>query len=101
MALRGRRRDHRLDAWLRRLRLPLDRLLLLRRARLRQELHEYVVERRWRSAIGMWPVSLITTLRVPDQALELVGVAHRMIASFSPQTIRVGTFTSGKRSRKS
>ena len=55
-----------------------------------------------RSAIAMWPVSVITTLRLSgirrsNSCASLTG----MIESFSPQTISVGTPISGRRSRKS
>ena len=50
-----------------------------------------------RSAIGMWPVSFITTLRLSGIRRSNSSASRTgMIESFSPQTISVGTFTSGQ-----
>ena len=81
-AVRGR--HHRVkavaarDGSLRGLRLPVGRLLLLGRARLGEEVHQHVVERL--RALGHRNVAGVLhhdLAAVRDQALELVGVAHR------------------------
>ena len=66
------------DGSLRGLRLPVGRLLLLGRARLGEEVHQHVVESL--RALGHRNVAGVLhhdLAAVRDQALELVGVAHR------------------------